>query len=60
MKAKIKPLLEVTLLGTQKGLEAVQEFIQETGVATRRWLSGEEEEVEDTWGWGRLNEGRRE
>ena len=34
------------------------EFIQETGVATRKWLlqGARENEEEDTWGWGSLRE----
>ena len=35
------------------------DFIQRTGVATRKWLlqGAEEKEEEDEWGWGRLGEG---
>ena len=47
-----------SLLFTAKGTEALIDFIQETRVATRRWLLqgiGENED-EDTWGWESLQE----
>ena len=38
----------------------LDDFIQQTGVATRRWLLQEddEREGEDEWGWGSLREQR--
>ena len=46
------------LLFTQKGTAALIDFIQETGVATRKWLlqGTREKEEEDSWGWGSLRE----
>ena len=47
-----------SLLFTPKGTATLIDFIQETRVATRRWLlqSAGESDVEDTWGWGSLME----
>ena len=47
-----------SLLFTTKGTRALIDFIQETRVATRRWLlqSIRQNEEEDTWGWGSLQE----
>ena len=47
-----------SLLFTPKGTGALIDFIQETKVATRRWLlqGTSENDVEDTWGWGSLQE----
>ena len=47
-----------SLLFTAKGTEALIDFIQETRVATRRWLLQgiAENEEQDTWGWGSLQE----
>ena len=46
------------LLFTQRGTAALIDFIQETGVATRKWLlqDARKEEEEDSWGWGSLCE----
>ena len=40
------------------GTEALIDFIQKTRVATRRWLLQgiRENEEEDTWDWGSLQE----
>ena len=47
-----------SLLFTAKGTGALIDFIQETRVATRRWLLQGVREIdeEDTWGWGSLQE----
>ena len=44
------------LLFTQKGIAALIDFIQETGIATRKWLlqGTREEEEEESWGWESL------
>ena len=46
------------LLFTQKGIAALIDFIQETGIATRKWLlkGTREEEEEVSWGWGSLQD----
>ena len=51
-----------SLLFTPKGTAALIDVIQETRVATRRWLlqSARECDEEDTWGWGRLAGGTGE
>ena len=48
-----------SLLFTPKGATALQNFIQMTKVATRRWLlrRADEREGEGEWGWGRLRKG---
>src|SRR5258706_12636198 len=47
-----------SLLFSQKGSAALIDFIQETGIATRKWLlqGGSNREEEDNWGWGSLRE----
>jgi ribonuclease HI len=51
-----------SLLFSQRGTAALIDFIQETGVATRRWLLQDtgDDEVEDSWGWGSLREVQEE
>ena len=46
------------LLFTQRGTAAFIDFIQETGITTRKWLlqGTREEEEEDSWGWGSLQD----
>ena len=46
------------LLFTTQGNISLIDFIQETRVATRKWLlqSVRESDVEDTWGWGSQQE----
>ena len=47
-----------SLLFTAKGIGALIDCIQETSVATRRWLLQGVREInkEDTWGWESLQE----
>ena len=47
-----------SLLFSPKGTATLIDFIQETRVATRRWLlqTAGESDKEDTWGWGSLME----
>ena len=47
-----------SLLFTLKGTGALIDFIQKTRVANRRWLlqGVRENDVNDTWGWGSLQE----
>ena len=47
-----------SLLFTPRGVTALQDFIQRTGVATRQWLLQRTDGREggDEWGWGRLRE----
>ena len=46
------------LLFTSKGTTMLQNFIQSTKVAIRKWLlqGGSENDRGDEWGWGRLGE----
>ena len=43
-----------SLLFSPKGTAILDDFIQQTGVATREWLleGADEREEEDGWGWG--------
>ena len=47
-----------SLLFTPRGVTALQDFIQRTGVATRQWLLQRTDEREggNEWEWGRLRE----
>ena len=49
-----------SLLFTPKRATTLVDFIEQTGVATRRWLlkRSDDEEEEDAWGWGSLREER--
>ena len=46
------------LLFSQKGTAPLINFIQEIGIATRKWLlqSTREEKEEDSWGWESLQD----
>ena len=49
-----------SLLFTPRGADILATFLQETGVGSRRWLlqGGNENQMEDCWGWGSLGEER--
>ena len=49
-----------SLLFTPRGADILATFLQETGVGSRRWLlqGGNENQMEDCWGWGSLREER--
>ena len=45
---------------TGKGLQAVLEFLEETGVGTRKWMLGPRDEETDGFGWSHIgDEGER-
>ena len=49
------PLTWPTAMHTGKGLQAALEFLEETGVGTRKWMLGPREEV-DGFGWSPIGD----
>ena len=58
MKQKIKPLPLTwhTAMHTGKGLQAVLEFLEKTGVGSRIWILGPKNDLVGGFGWSHIRD----
>ena len=58
MKQKIKPLPLTwhTVMHTGKGLQAVLEFLETTGVGSRTWILGPRKDLVGSFGWSHIRD----
>ena len=58
MKQKIKPLSLTwhTAMHTGKGLQAVLEFLEKTGVGSRTWILGPKKDLVGGFGWSHIRD----